>query len=131
MPVKFNIVEGEYDLITDYPINDITYDYLCSNLTIPEIREKYNISQTSWKHVIMPYFREHGVVLRNDRRVKFSSLPLDDIIRDYIGMELSVREIMCKYNLSYRNYRNFIMYCREHGIPLRYSGWNKIGGDIE
>ena len=119
MPVKFNIVEGEYDLITDYPINDITYDYLCSNLTIPEIREKYNISQTSWDNVILRYFRENGVCLRNQRRQYFKDLPLEDIIKDYTGTILTVEEIMVKYGLSHSLYRSLLVYLREHNIPLR------------
>lgn len=62
--VNFRIVEQEQVIITDDLYEKIKADYVSSDLTVRQIREKYNLTHLDWKHLSKQFRDELGVKMR-------------------------------------------------------------------
>ena len=58
--MNFRLIEGKYE---DLPLNEIKKDYMACELTIPELREKYDLSVNNWDR-IRRQFKKEGVPMR-------------------------------------------------------------------
>lgn len=65
--MNFRIIENPYD---DYPFDDIIRDYTAKELTVVEIREKYDITSRKWLRDVLPVLKEWGVPLRGHSSTK-------------------------------------------------------------
>lgn len=128
--VNFNIIEGDYGSITDYPLDDIIVDYTNPNYTVTEIRRKYSIYKASEWSKIKEHLKNEGVQLRKKGKNKYHKnkpnrikcLPLDDIKKDYLYSDLTVKDIREKYGLNYSLWYLIRDYFKEMNIPLRKTG---------
>ena len=58
--VLFNVVESKYP---DYDFDELTEDYLNLDLSVKEIKEKYNITSGGWQ-TVLKRLKEHGITMR-------------------------------------------------------------------
>ena len=51
MTVEFHIINGQ-DTLQQLPLHEILQDYADTNIPVKKIKEKYQLTQTQWNHII-------------------------------------------------------------------------------
>lgn len=69
--MNFNIVEKEQTIITDELYATIKEEYLESDLSVKEIREKYNLTHIDWRNLSQQFRDELGVKCRPKSHCKY------------------------------------------------------------
>lgn len=59
--MNFNIVETESVVITDELYDEIKREYICSDLTVEEIRKKHNLTHIDWRNISQKIRDELGM----------------------------------------------------------------------
>lgn len=68
--MNFNIVETKSTIITDDLYEKIKHDYINSDLTVKEIRHKYNLTHIDWKNLSNQIRTELGIKGRPVKNAK-------------------------------------------------------------
>lgn len=121
--VNFNIIEGAN--LDEIPFEDVLRDYTSSKLSVNEIMEKYDLSQPKWRR-FRRYLQENNIPFRKCirkqeywRPVLLPNILLENIKKDYLNLDYTVKDIKAKYNLKEYEWSKIRDYLVGKGMPLR------------